>query len=131
MVMGCLGGLVVCIAMIAIAAAIGEGEGVSGFFGGLAILGIAAEVVAAFVRRIVPPTTATLVVLCGTYKGTLKDPGFWWVNPFSKRSAISLRTRNMVTPTIKVNDVRGTPVEIGAVVVWRVVDRVRATFDVD
>lgn len=80
---------------------------------------------------IVQPNTGQVVVLFGTYKGTIKTQGFWWVNPFAKRTPISLRTRNMVTPTIKVNDIRGNPIEIGAVVVWRVVDAARATFDVD
>lgn len=80
---------------------------------------------------IVAPNVARVVVLFGTYIGTIKTPGFWWVNPFTLRTAISLRTRNMVTPTIKVNDVRGNPIEIGAVVVWRVVDTARASFDVD
>ncbi len=80
---------------------------------------------------IVQPNTGQVLVLFGTYKGTIKTQGFWWVNPFAKRTAISLRTRNMVTPTIKVNDIRGNPIEIGAVVVWRVVDAARASFDVD
>lgn len=80
---------------------------------------------------IVAPNTARVVVLFGTYRGTIKEQGFWWVNPFSKRTAISLRTRNKVTPTIKVNDIRGNPIEIGAVVVWRVVEASRASFDVD
>jgi len=80
---------------------------------------------------VVAPNTAKVVVLFGTYKGTIKAQGFWWVNPFSKRTEISPRTRNKVTPTIKVNDIRGNPIEIGAVVVWRVVDTARASFDVD
>jgi len=80
---------------------------------------------------IVQPNTGQVLVLFGTYKGTIKTQGFWWVNPFAKRTPISLRTRNMVTPTIKVNDIRGNPIEIGAVVVWRVVDAARASFDVD
>ncbi len=80
---------------------------------------------------VVAPNTGQVVLLFGTYLGTLKRPGFWWINPFAKRIPISLRTRNKVTPTIKVNDIRGNPIEIGAVVVWRVVDAARASFDVD
>lgn len=94
-------------------------------------LAIAAVAVVMTGLTIVAPNVARVVVLFGTYKGTIKAPGFWWVNPFSSRAAVSLRVRNMVTPTIKVNDVRGNPIEIGAVVVWQVVDTARATFDVD
>lgn len=97
----------------------------------ISILAIIASAVSFFGLTIVQPNTAKVVVLFGTYLGTLKKEGFWWVNPFSRRTSISLRTHNMVTPTIKVNDVRGNPVEVGAVVVWRVVDTARASFDVD
>ncbi|MEK6701284.1 MAG: SPFH domain-containing protein [Planctomycetota bacterium] len=102
------------VALIILAALTGIADGV--FFRGLTILA---------------PNTGQAVVLFGTYLGTMKTPGFWWINPFAKRIPISLRTRNKVTPTIKVNDIRGNPIEIGAVVVWRVVDAARATFDVD
>jgi hypothetical protein len=81
--------------------------------------------------RAVSPNTGKVISLFGDYVGTLKDPGLWWVNPFTKATNISLRTRNMVTPTIKVNDIRGNPIEIAAVVVWRVVDSAAASFDVD
>ena len=79
---------------------------------------------------IIPPNTARVVVFFGNYRGTVKTSGFWWINPLAKRTNISLRTNNMVTPTIKVNDIRGNPIEIGAVVVWRVQDAARASFDV-
>lgn len=80
---------------------------------------------------VVQPNNALVVVVFGTFRGVVKTPGFWWVNPLAKKSYVSLRTRNMVTPTIKVNDVRGNPIEIGAVVVWRVTDAARASFDVE
>jgi hypothetical protein len=102
-----------------------------GWLTAFSLVAIAADLVVLAGLTIVQPNTAKVVVLFGTYLGTLKTPGFWWVNPFASRMSISLRTRNKVTPTIKVNDVRGNPVEIGAVVVWRVVDTARATFDVD
>ncbi len=105
--------------------------GTWGWLIGFCVVGIVADLLVLTGLTIVPPNTARVVVLFGTYLGTLKTPGFWWVNPFSSRMPISLRTRNKVTPTIKVNDIRGNPVEIGAVVVWRVVDAARATFDVD
>ncbi len=101
---------------------------------GLAIaggLGMLAILVFLFGLTIVVPNVARVIVLFGTYVGTIKTPGFWWVNPFTTRTQVSLRTRNRVTPTIKVNDVRGNPIEIAAVVVWQVVDTAKATFDVD
>lgn len=79
---------------------------------------------------IIQPNTARVVIFFGNYRGTVKTSGFWWINPFAKKASISLRTNNMVTPTIKVNDVRGNPIEIAAVVVWRVENAARATFDV-
>lgn len=79
---------------------------------------------------IIPPNTARVVVFFGNYRGTAKQSGFWWFNPLAKRMSVSMRTNNMVTPSIKVNDVRGNPIEIGAVVVWRVENAARASFDV-
>jgi regulator of protease activity HflC (stomatin/prohibitin superfamily) len=95
------------------------------------LLLLVADIIILTGLTIVAPNIAKVLVVFGTYKGTVKAPGFWWVNPFSKRTEISLRTRNKVTPTIKVNDIRGNPIEIGAVVVWRVADTARASFDVD
>ncbi len=80
---------------------------------------------------IIPPNTGRVVVFFGNYRGTVKTAGFWWINPLAKKIKISFRIHNMVTPTIKVNDVRGNPIEIGAVVVWRVSDAARASFDVE
>lgn len=97
----------------------------------LCALGIISDVIILAGLTIVPPNIAKVMVLFGTYRGTLKAPGFWWVNPFTKRMPVSLRVRNKVTPTIKVNDIRGNPIEIGAVVVWRVTDTARASFEVD
>ncbi|MFZ4575057.1 MAG: SPFH domain-containing protein [Phycisphaerales bacterium] len=81
--------------------------------------------------RIIAPNTALVTVFFGTYRGTIKTQGFWWINPLAKKLPMSLRIRNMVTPTIKVNDIKGNPIEIGAVVVWRVSDTARASFDVE
>lgn len=81
--------------------------------------------------RIIAPNKALVTVFFGTYRGTIKAPGFWWINPLARKLPMSLRTRNMVTPTIKVNDIKGNPIEIGAVVVWRVSDTARASFDVE
>jgi regulator of protease activity HflC (stomatin/prohibitin superfamily) len=71
------------------------------------------------------------ITLFGNYKGTDKRPGLRWVVPWYSRKKISLRVRNEVSDTLKVNDKRGNPIEIAAVVVWRVVDTAQAVFDVD
>ena len=79
----------------------------------------------------VQPNQAVVLVLFGTYVGTVRDSGWWWTNPFNTRKRISLRVRSLNGHTIKVNDQAGNPVEIAAVVVWRVMDSAQATFDVD
>lgn len=77
------------------------------------------------------PNTAAIFILFGAYKGTSRKSGFSWRNPFMKVQKISLRARNMNGERLKVNDARGNPIEIAAVVVWRVKDSAQATFDVD
>jgi regulator of protease activity HflC (stomatin/prohibitin superfamily) len=71
------------------------------------------------------------ITLFGNYKGTDKRPGLRWVVPWYTRKKISLRVRNVTSETLKVNDKRGNPIEIAAVIVWRVVDTAQALFDVD
>ena len=77
------------------------------------------------------PNMAAVLLLFGKYQGTVKDSGFRWANPLLKKVKISLRARNLNGQTIKVNDKRGNPIEIAAVVVWHVSDTAKATFDVD
>ena len=77
------------------------------------------------------PNEAAVMVFLGTYAGTARNSGFHWVNPFYVRRRVSLRAHNLTTPTLKVNDGRGNPIEIGAVVVWRVQDTARAAFEVE
>jgi regulator of protease activity HflC (stomatin/prohibitin superfamily) len=77
------------------------------------------------------PNEAAALTLFGNYKGTDRIPGLRWVLPWYKRTKISLRVRNVTGQTLKVNDKRGNPIEIAAVVVWRVTDTARALFDVD
>ncbi|MFA5266198.1 MAG: SPFH domain-containing protein, partial [Opitutaceae bacterium] len=77
------------------------------------------------------PNEAAVLILFGQYKGTVRSSGFRWTNPFVRRGKISLRARNFNSDKIKVNDKRGNPIEIGAVVVWRVSDTAQAAFDVD
>ncbi len=77
------------------------------------------------------PNEAAVLILFGSYKGTVRTSGFFWTNPFMKRQKVSLRSRNLNGDKLKVNDKRGNPIEIAAVVVWRVRDTAQAVFDVD
>jgi regulator of protease activity HflC (stomatin/prohibitin superfamily) len=92
-----------------------------GLFGVIALKGV-------FVNG---PNEARVLTLFGKYAGTVRDPGLRWANPFTTKRQISLRARNFETAKIKVNDVGGNPIEIGAVIVWRVVDTAQAMFDVE
>jgi hypothetical protein len=74
---------------------------------------------------------ARVVQLFGSYRGTMRDPGLQWVNPFTKRRRVSTRIRNHETPLAKVNDADGNPIEISAVLVWRVEDTAKALYAVD
>ena len=79
----------------------------------------------------VQPNQARVLTLFGTYVGSVKSSGLWWANPFYKKQAISLRIRNFETAKLKVNDQGSNPIEIGAIVVWQVVDSAEALFEVD
>lgn len=79
----------------------------------------------------VQPNQAVVLQLFGRYIGTVKDEGLRWANPFYSKKKVSLRVRNFETSPLKVNDHDGNPIEIAAVVVWRVVDSAEATFQVD
>lgn len=79
----------------------------------------------------VHPNKAVVLQLFGRYVGTVHEPGLRWANPFYTKHAVSLRTRNFETSRLKVNDSEGNPIEIGAVVVWKVVDTAEASFQVD
>src|SRR5687767_4485150 len=79
----------------------------------------------------VAPNEGVVLQLFGDYKGTARDPGLRWANPFYSKHKVSNRVRNFETGKLKVNDVRGNPIEIGCIVVWRVVDTAEAVFQVD
>ncbi len=79
----------------------------------------------------VQPNNAKVLVLFGKYIGTVITDGFFWANPFYTKTHISLRLRNFNSEVLKVNDQRGNPVEIGIIVVWKVVNTAQAVFDVD
>jgi regulator of protease activity HflC (stomatin/prohibitin superfamily) len=95
------------------------------------IVGIAVVTVLYFGFFVVNPNEGKVLQLFGKYVGTVRDPGLRWANPFYTKQRVSLRVRNFETSKMKVNDNRGNPVEIAAVVVWKVVDTAEAIFEVD
>ncbi len=80
---------------------------------------------------ILEPNMAAVMTFFGNYAGTVSADGLFWVNPFYSKQKISLRAHNLNTPTLKVNDRAGNPIEVAAVIVWRVYDTARAVFDVE
>ncbi len=80
---------------------------------------------------IVNPNESSVLTLFGKYKGSVRENGFWWTNPFFVRKKISLRARNLDSEPIKVNDKIGNPVMIGVVLVWKVRETYKAAFEVD
>ncbi len=80
---------------------------------------------------VVNPNGSKVLVLFGAYKGTIRDNGFFWANPFYKKTAISLRARNFDSERVKVNDKIGNPILINVILVWKVSDTFKSAFDVD
>ncbi|MFE1960071.1 SPFH domain-containing protein [Streptomyces sp. NPDC059479] len=92
---------------------------------------VAAATLALCGLNTVAPGEARVVQLFGRYRGTIRTDGLRWVNPLTSRVKISTRVRNHETPVLKVNDAYGNPIELAAVVVWRVEDTSQALFEVD
>jgi regulator of protease activity HflC (stomatin/prohibitin superfamily) len=95
------------------------------------VLAIVIEVICLAGLFVVNPNEAKVLQLFGAYAGTVKSPGLRWANPFYTKRRISLRIRNFESQHLKVNDIEGNPIEIAAVVVWRVVETAEASFEVD
>lgn len=98
------------------------------------LLGIPALLIAIILLSglvVVQPNQAMIVTFFGSYAGTLRESGLWITVPFSMRKQVSLRVRNFNSVKLKVNDIEGNPIEIAAVVVFRVIDSAKAMFDVD
>lgn len=95
------------------------------------VLGVIALVIALAGFIVVNPNQSRVLVLFGRYVGTVRSEGFYFVNPFAAKTKISLRAHNLDGTVLKVNDLLGNPIEISAVVVWRVLDTARAAFDVE
>ena len=107
---------------------------IGGFKGGMFTLAIVVLVAAILVLAglyTLQPNEAAILQLFGAYRGTSRVPGLRATNPFYTRKKLSLRARNLNGDRLKVNDKRGNPVEIAAVVVWHVADTAKAAFDVD
>ena len=96
----------------------------------LVVLGVLAWL-NAFGFIVVEPNGSKVLLLFGNYRGTVKRTGFQWVNPFNSKRGVSLRVRTLNGEKLKVNDLVGNPVEIAAIVVWRVRDTFSASFEVD
>ncbi len=77
------------------------------------------------------PNEARAMLFFGKYRGTFRENGFWWVNPFLTKKKVSLRARNLNAEAIKVNDKSGNPIMIGLVMVWRIKDVYKALFEID
>lgn len=121
-----LGGLVICIILFI--------AGVANQNGPLIGVAVITGIILLFMLSgifIVNPNEAKVLVLFGKYAGTVREPGMYWANPFFKRTMISLRIRNFESTKLKVNDHDGNPIEIAAIVVWKVTDSAEASFEVE
>ena len=110
------------------------GGAIAGFAFTIIWLGIVCTLLFVFFTpgfTVVNPNESCVMVLFGAYKGTIRENGFFWVNPFYIKRKISLRARNFDSEPIKVNDKVGNPIKIGFVLVWRVADTFKAAFEVD
>jgi len=110
------------------------GGAIAGFIFNIIWLGVVMILLSVFTIlgiKVVNPNSSCVMVLFGAYKGTIRENGFFWVNPFYITRHLSLRARNFNGEPIKVNDKIGNPIKIGLVLVWRVSDTFKAIFDVD
>ncbi|MDT0612911.1 SPFH domain-containing protein [Streptomyces lancefieldiae] len=123
-------GLLVGAGLIATATAVSATGGKAALIIGGIVIALAAFL-AMCGLNMVAPGEARVVQLFGRYQGTIRQDGLRWVNPFTSRTRISTRVRNHETAVLKVNDAYGNPIELAAVVVWRVEDTAQATFEVD
>jgi regulator of protease activity HflC (stomatin/prohibitin superfamily) len=125
-----IGMLLAGVALLALGIALGRGAGpVALIVAGVLVI-IAGELAVHGLTSVVAGE-ARAVQLFGRYRGTIRDPGLHWVNPFARRRKVSTRIRNQESAQVKVNDADGNPIEIAAVVVWQVRDTGSALYSVD
>ena len=118
--------LAICVAGLVRAASVQDATGIVAF-----VVVLILDCVAFGGLFTVAPNEGRVLQLFGAYRGTAKDAGLRWANPFYTKRHISLRVRNFESARLKVNDTDGNPIEIAAIVVWRVVDTAEAVFEVD
>ena len=109
-----------------------EAKGLPNFWllgGGLLVLALGTFLCFGFFA--LQPNEGRVLVLFGSYRGTVRTSGWHWTNPLNSKLRLSLRSRNFTSEKLKVNDKRGNPIEIAVVVVWRVQDTAQASFDVE
>jgi regulator of protease activity HflC (stomatin/prohibitin superfamily) len=124
-----IAGLLAGVALAVVASHLSQGAAVA-----LVVLCVLIFLASSFVLAGLTPVVpgqARVVQLFGRYRGTIRDSGLQWVNPFTRRIAVSTRIRNQESAQAKVNDAEGNPIEIAAVVVWQVADTARAIYSVD
>jgi regulator of protease activity HflC (stomatin/prohibitin superfamily) len=105
-----------------------------GFISNNMMLGVASFLIFILLTKgfiVVSPNSSKVLLLFGDYKGSVKQSGFFWINPLYNRTSLSLRARNFESEKIKVNDKMGNPIMISVILVWKVKDTFKATFEVD
>ena len=124
-----LNGYVAFILFLVAAISAGYGFDLSGAIVGLPLLLVSLLILKSLM--IVAPNSSKVLLLFGEYKGSVKESGLFWVNPFYSRTKLSLRARNFESEKIKVNDKMGNPIMISVILVWKVKDTFKAKFEVD
>ena len=124
-----LNGYLVVVMLLVLAALI-----LYGFISNNMMLGVASFLIFVLLTKgfiVVSPNSSKILLLFGDYKGSVKESGFFWINPLYNRTSLSLRARNFESEKIKVNDKMGNPIMISVILVWKVKDTFKATFEVD
>ena len=124
-----LNGYLVVVMLLVLAALI-----LYGFISNNMMLGVASFLIFVLLTKgfiVVSPNSSKVLLLFGDYKGSVKQSGFFWINPLYNRTSLSLRARNFESEKIKVNDKMGNPILISVILVWKVKDTFKATFEVD
>jgi hypothetical protein len=124
-------GVFLIIAAVAVAGIVRAARAGDGFVVVLGVLMLVASILGLAGLFTVAPNQGQVLQLFGAYRGTAKEEGLRWANPFYTKKRISMRVRNFESAHLKVNDTDGNPIEIAAIVVWRVVDTAEAVFEVD
>jgi regulator of protease activity HflC (stomatin/prohibitin superfamily) len=124
-----LNGYLVVVMLLVLAALI-----LYGFISNNMMLGVASFLIFVLLTKgfiVVSPNSSKVLLLFGDYKGSVKQSGFFWINPLYNSTSLSLRARNFESEKIKVNDKMGNPIMISVILVWKVKDTFKATFEVD